>query len=46
MNQFWLLCPTLLLIITTTTVSANAGLRTQQGIIYGRQTQISMEYLG
>ncbi|CAF5091600.1 unnamed protein product, partial [Rotaria socialis] len=26
--------------------TGNVGLRTQQGIIYGRQTQNSIEYLG
>jgi hypothetical protein len=32
--------------ITVTTITANVGLQTQQGIIYGRQTQSSIEYLG
>jgi hypothetical protein len=36
----------LVLIIAITTVTANVGLLTQQGIIYGRQTQNSIEYLG
>ena len=34
------------LIIIITTVTANVQLRTQQGIIYGRQTQQTIEYLG
>jgi hypothetical protein len=32
--------------ITATTNTMNVGLQTQQGIIYGRQTQTSIEYLG
>jgi hypothetical protein len=44
MTQSWLLCDILFFIIATTT--ANVGLQTQQGIIYGRQTQNSIEYLG
>ena len=28
------------------TIATNTGLPTQQGIIYGRQTQNSIEYLG
>jgi hypothetical protein len=46
MIQFWLFGPILLLIIVRTSATANVGLRTQQGIIYGRQTQDSVEYLG
>jgi hypothetical protein len=44
MTQTWLLCDILFLIIATT--NANLGLQTQQGIIYGRQTENSIEYLG
>jgi len=44
MTQTWLLCDILFLIIAATT--ANFGLQTQQGIIYGKQTQNSIEYLG
>ncbi|CAF1485723.1 unnamed protein product, partial [Rotaria sordida] len=36
----------ILFLIVVITTSANVGLRTQQGIIYGRQTQSSIEYLG
>ncbi len=36
----------MLLSITATTTTVNIGLQTQQGIIYGRQTQTSVEYLG
>jgi hypothetical protein len=46
MTYFWLSNHILFLIIATTTVTANVGLRTEQGIIYGRQTQSSIEYLG
>ncbi|CAF3715584.1 unnamed protein product [Rotaria sp. Silwood1] len=45
MTHFWLLSHIVFLIITTT-ISTNIGLRTQKGIIYGRQTQHSIEYLG
>ncbi len=44
MTQIGLLYAILFLVIVTTT--ANVGLQTQQGIIYGRQTQSSIEYLG
>jgi hypothetical protein len=46
MTFFWFCNHILFLIIATTTVTANVGLRTEQGIIYGRQTQSSIEYLG
>jgi hypothetical protein len=47
MTQFWLsLCDILLFIIVTTTATKNVGFQTQQGIIYGRKTQYSIEYLG
>ncbi len=36
----------MLFCITATTNTMNVGLQTQQGIIYGRQTQTSIEYLG
>jgi hypothetical protein len=45
MIQVWLLFHILFLIITVTTAE-NVALRTRQGIIYGRQTQSSIEYLG
>jgi hypothetical protein len=45
MVNFWLLY-SVLFCITVTSTNANVGLRTQQGIIYGRQTQNSIEYLG
>ncbi len=45
MTHFWLLYSVMLCIIATTT-AATVGLQTQQGIIYGRQTQSSIEYLG
>jgi hypothetical protein len=45
MIHFWLLYHILFLIVIITTTK-NVGLRTQQGIIYGRQTQNSIEYLG
>ena len=45
MIHFWpLTC--LLFVIVTIVTSENAELRTRQGIIYGRQTQSSVEYLG
>jgi hypothetical protein len=44
MAQSWLFCNILFLIIASTT--ANVGLQTKQGIIYGRKTQNSIEYLG
>ncbi len=46
MAHCWLLYPALFFIISITTIAGNTGLRTQQGIIYGRQTQSSIEYLG
>ncbi|CAM4933076.1 unnamed protein product [Rotaria socialis] len=46
MTYFWLSHYILFLIIAITTATGNVGLRTQQGIIYGRQTQNSIEYLG
>ena len=45
MGHFWLLYSVFCCIIATTT-TANVGLQTQKGIIYGRQTQSSIEYLG
>ncbi len=45
MTHFWLLYSVLFFIIGITT-GENIGLRTKQGIIYGRQTQNSIEYLG
>ncbi|CAF1493420.1 unnamed protein product [Rotaria sordida] len=45
MTRFRLLCHILFFIIATPTTE-NVGLQTQQGIIYGRQTQNSIEYLG
>ena len=45
MGYFWLLYSVLYCITATTTVG-NVVLQTQQGIISGRQTQISIEYLG
>lgn len=45
MNQFDLLRFLLFCIIVRKTTS-NVRLQTQQGVIYGRQTQISIEYLG
>jgi len=45
MTQFYLI-PLVLFCITATTTTMNVGLQTQQGIIYGRQTQTSIEYLG
>ena len=45
MNQFYLLRLLLCHIIVRRTTS-NVELQTQQGVIYGRQTQISIEYLG
>jgi hypothetical protein len=44
MIYFWLSSHILFSIVTI--VTANVGLRTQQGIIYGRATQDSTEYLG
>jgi hypothetical protein len=41
MNHIWLL-----VFVIGTTIEKNVGLRTKQGIIYGRQTQNSIEYLG
>jgi hypothetical protein len=41
MDHIWLL-----FFIIVTTTAENVGLRTKQGIIYGRQTQNSIEYLG
>ncbi|CAF5130302.1 unnamed protein product, partial [Rotaria magnacalcarata] len=46
MTYFWFSHYILFLIIAITTATGNVGLRTQQGIIYGRQTQHSIEYLG
>ena len=46
MSRYWLLSHILFFIITTITATTNVGLETQQGIIYGRQTQSSIEYLG
>jgi hypothetical protein len=45
MTYFWLASHILFLIVVITS-SANVGLRTQQGIIYGRHTQSTIEYLG
>ncbi len=45
MIHFWLFYGVLFFIIATIT-TANVELRTQKGIIYGRQTQQTMEYLG
>jgi hypothetical protein len=45
MTLFMFFFPILLFIVPITN-SENVGLRTQQGIIYGRQTQSSIEYLG
>jgi hypothetical protein len=45
MIQFWFLYHILFLIVAITT-SENVAIRTRQGIIYGRQTQSSIEYLG
>jgi len=36
----------LLFFIITTTDAADIGLQTSKGIIYGRQTEYSTEYLG
>jgi hypothetical protein len=41
MTRIWLL-----FFVIGTTIAENVGLRTKQGIIYGRQTQNSIEYLG
>ncbi len=47
MNYFWFFRHILfIIIIAATTRSTNIGLGTQQGIIYGQQTQSSIEYLG
>ncbi|CAF0928198.1 unnamed protein product [Adineta steineri] len=46
MSYFWLSNYILLTIIVIITATTNVGLRTQQGMIYGRQTQSSIEYLG
>ena len=47
MRQFYflhlLLC---YIVVTTTTTTTNVGLQTQLGVVYGRQTHISIEYLG
>ncbi len=45
MGYFWLLY-SVFYCITATTTAANVVLQTQQGIISGRQTQSSIEYLG
>jgi hypothetical protein len=45
MIRFWLYGSILFFLIATTT-TANVALETQRGIIYGRQTQNSIEYLG
>ncbi len=45
MTEFWLLYHILFSIVAIN-ICANTELRTQQGIIYGRQTQNSIEYLG
>ncbi|CAF3861957.1 unnamed protein product [Rotaria sp. Silwood1] len=45
MAHLWLLSHIVFFIIATT-ISTNIGLRTQKGIIYGRQTQHTIEYLG
>lgn len=45
MGQFLFLYNILFVIISIITTE-NVGLLTQQGIIYGRQTQSSIEYLG
>jgi hypothetical protein len=45
MTHLWLSIHILFLVIVIVT-TANVGLRTQQGIIYGRQTESSIEYLG
>jgi hypothetical protein len=45
MTEFYLLS-LVLLSITATTTTVNVRIQTQQGIIYGRQTQTSIEYLG
>ncbi|CAF0928216.1 unnamed protein product [Adineta steineri] len=46
MSYFWLSNYILLTIIVIITATTNVGLRTRQGMIYGRQTQSSIEYLG
>ncbi len=46
MTHICLLHSILFFILGTTTAAENVGLRTKQGIIYGRQTQNSIEYLG
>jgi hypothetical protein len=45
MINFWLFYDVLFFIIATIS-TANVELRTQKGIIYGRQTQQTMVYLG
>ncbi|CAF4735203.1 unnamed protein product [Rotaria sp. Silwood2] len=45
MTHLWLLSHIVFFIITRT-ISTTIGLRTQKGIIYGRQTQHTIEYLG
>jgi hypothetical protein len=46
MAEFILLWYLSFLIITITPVIASVGLQTQKGIIYGQETQYSVEYLG
>ncbi len=46
MAQLILLWYLSFLILTKTPVIANVGLQTQKGIIYGQETQYSIEYLG
>ena len=46
MTQSLLLCHIFLLFIETNNIIGNDSLRTEQGIIYGRLTQQSIEYLG
>ncbi|CAF1141900.1 unnamed protein product [Adineta ricciae] len=45
MRYYWTL-EFLLFCLVTTITCVHVGLRTQQGIVYGRQTQSSIEYLG
>jgi hypothetical protein len=45
MTYFWLANYLLFFIITATTTD-KVGLQTQQGTIYGRKTQDTIEYLG
>ena len=46
MSYSWFIIEILIVIIVASTSATDVQMQTQQGIIYGRQTQNSIEYLG